>query len=216
MSLPTDIDATYANDPEDDTVQLHQEYHDALHSRYTLSDTAANLASENPVLNEGQAAHASDTQEMAVGDGSTAWADLPKFEPSDVRELASAESSTEQTGIGDSPTDITGLQIDFDVGSRPVLVRGFLPWITGTDEGTSVFLYIAETGGSHPDNIIARAVSNALPATLACLGSIEHRFTTSGSYSLRLRMNKAGSGTVGVNASGFGDEITCRFYAIEL
>lgn len=37
-TLPTNIDATYADDAEDESVQLHQEYHDVLHSAHNNVD----------------------------------------------------------------------------------------------------------------------------------------------------------------------------------
>jgi len=40
-------------------------------------DTAANWASNNPILAQGEPALETDTQRFKIGDGSTVWASLP-------------------------------------------------------------------------------------------------------------------------------------------
>ena len=39
-------------------------------------DTASNWSSKNPVLSQGEGAFETDTGNMKIGDGSTAWNDL--------------------------------------------------------------------------------------------------------------------------------------------
>jgi hypothetical protein len=43
------------------------------------SDTAANWAAENPILAAGEAGCATDTRTLKIGDGATAWNDLPSL-----------------------------------------------------------------------------------------------------------------------------------------
>lgn len=56
-------------------------------------DTAANWTSINPTLGSGEPALETDTRRQKIGDGSTAWTDLPYIPDGTVRSVSAASSS---------------------------------------------------------------------------------------------------------------------------
>jgi hypothetical protein len=161
-----------------------------------VTGTAAGMSSANPVLLAGQTGYATDTDVLAIGDGSTAWNSLPKVRPSVDPVLIS--SSATQTGIGGSPTDITALSgCAFTVGAQPWEVELFIAWIDATVTYAAALAYISTSAGT---------ILNSGAATLEASGCgsclVKHYISTPGSYNLKAQIQVlSGGGTLNVGAA---------------
>jgi hypothetical protein len=108
--------------------------------------TAAEWASANPVLSAGEPGFETDTGLFKVGDGSTAYNDLPYFAPRRADEYDSAKIEAGASGIS-SATNIAGLTVTADVdGSEAIRVHAYLGVNTTSAAGTTARLQILEDG----------------------------------------------------------------------
>lgn len=63
MTLPTDLDTTYADDPGDASVKAHQQHHDEIHAKLNGIEVGAdvtdatNVAAAGGVLSDGSVTH---------------------------------------------------------------------------------------------------------------------------------------------------------------
>lgn len=107
--------------------------HDTLNRGTVIKlrrDTETNWATDNPTLEEGETGWATDTRRVKLGDGVTAWNDLPyAVEPYNLAgvELASAEVSYNfPTTFAVSPaqaTAVVGAMIVVPATTGPVLLQ---------------------------------------------------------------------------------------------
>jgi hypothetical protein len=161
-----------------------------------LAATAASLASTNPVVAAGRLARTTDTGVFAMGDGTTAWNSLPKFYPSSAPVILTV--TTAQSGIGGSPTDLTGLSgCAFTVGAVPWEIVLSLAWLDMTASYGSVLAYISTSAGVAL-NAVAQVVDVAGNGSVI----VRHQISTPGSYNLKGQLQVlSGGGTVSAGAS---------------
>lgn len=113
------------------------------------------------------------------------------------RELAYASSTVQQTGIS-SATDLTGLSITFTVGSRPVDVELWLPWVQCTDSGATAAGLITTLTNTQT---AAGGTTSPAASAIIQIGCTE-RITAPGTYDRKARLFRAsGTGTL-TNNSG--------------
>lgn len=108
------------------------------------------------------------------------------------RELAFASTTAQQSVASATHINITGLEITFTVGDRPVEVEGYTPWVSCTAAATGG---LAIRDGANADKQYA-AIPIASSTTIGS-GSVRERITTPGEYTRRLAIARsAGSGTL--------------------
>ena len=159
-----------------------------------IVDTAANLAGDNPTPAAGQWASESDTGLAKLGDGTTAYNDLTYV---GARELDSAETDVLQSGItgtSGSPTDITGLQISFDVVARPVKVVFEHPYLVSVTAAATPFVRIRNV--SDGATIAESNTAHSTAASQFFAGRATKRIVTPGSYNWKAAVWRAGAGTL--------------------
>lgn len=128
------------------------------------------------------------------------------------RLLEEASSPSYQSGIGATATDLNGLIITFDVTTRPVLVRAYLPWTTSTSNATAIFAQITDNAGTQMSAGGGSPSAVGGPATVV----IEERITTPGTYTRKVQMLRfGGSGTVANGISTASAAATSRLSAYE-
>lgn len=159
-----------------------------------VEGTAASLASSNPVLAKGRVGRATDTNQMAYGDGVTAWNSLPKYEPvGSGTVLDIATSTVAQTNITTAPIELTGLSITFTVGTRPVEVELYLPFAYGNTANVAGRASIADASGTE---IRSTLVTPSGVNTVDKATVVKERITAAGTYTRRGRFGRnGGSGT---------------------
>jgi hypothetical protein len=128
------------------------------------------------------------------------------------RLLTEATSSSYQSGITNTATDLNGLLITFTVASRPVLCRAFLPFVSVSVAGAAVFGQITDNAGTQ---IAVSAVTPGAAGGPAVL-VIEERITTPGTYTRKVQILRyLASGTVSNNFSTGSSTVVSRLSAIE-
>lgn len=155
--------------------------------------TAAALASSNPVLGPGVVGYATDTDVAAIGDGSTAWNDLPKFRPS--TDPVVKTNIVAQTLIGNTITDVVGLNsCIFTVTAQPWLVMLDLPWVTGVGGVAATGLaYIRTSADVTVQSAVVFLGSTGFGRSM-CLAVI----STPGTYNLKGSLQRnGGAATIG-------------------
>lgn len=112
--------------------------------------TAAQWASENPILRDGELGHEKDTHKSKVGDGVTAWNKLP-YQVGDLLEMvpaAEADSTADFLGVSASVTEVLQNVIAAASIGKVRMVRfGGLQCMVWYIEGTTtvgVFGFVAE------------------------------------------------------------------------
>jgi hypothetical protein len=121
------------------------------------------------------------------------------------RELAYAESTVQQTGIGAASVDVTGLSITFTVGTRPVVVEAFLPWCIASADGDSFVVEIQDGAGT----ALTQGAFSSPGAGKADQLRATQRITTPGAYTRKAAVHRTGgAGTLTVNdAAGLPDTV---------
>lgn len=168
-----------------------------------IRDTAANLASTNPVPAIGRIVVASDSspQVFAIGDGVTAWNSLKKFEErmSPVRATVSSAKGSVTT-----VTDRTGLSITFTVGSVPWVVEYSEFFIYGTAAAGLPGLNITDNANVLKGQSIGQ-LSSVVSSGLYFGSAPPARelITTPGTYTRKARVLNFASGSL---TFGTGDD----------
>ena len=128
------------------------------------------------------------------------------------RELDVAESTTAQSGIT-TATDLTGLSIDFTVGSRPVVVRLHLPYVLASAAGTLPGAQITDAAGTATRlGGCTISTANTGPQQI----TVEERITTPGSYTRKAQMVRiGGTGTCANNYPGGAATVVSTLSATE-
>src|ERR1044071_10423548 len=109
------------------------------------------------------------------------------------KELAYAEVSTEQSGIGGTLTDITGLTITFTVGTRPVHVESYSPVVYASAAPTNILLCICDGAGTVKKQT-GFYFNNTLDSRFVI---VRERITAAGTYTRKLRAYRnVGSGNI--------------------
>jgi hypothetical protein len=123
-------------------------------------DTAANWASANPTLAQGELGTESDTTKIKIGDGTTAWNSLDYL-------INTVDSYTYGRNIFTATASQTTFSVTYTVGYVDVYMNG-VKLILGTDytatDGTSVVLTVGASSGDIIEIIDFKtfAVANAL------------------------------------------------------
>lgn len=113
------------------------------------------------------------------------------------RELASAVSTTNQTGIS-TVTDLTGLTITFTVGARPVVVEAYLPYLFSATLASKPTVTITDE-----NNVIKRSATLDLALNSGEPAYVRERISVAGTYTRKVRLLRtSGSGTLNNNVSG--------------
>lgn len=99
----------------------------------TVAGTAANLASDNPVLPSGWIGKQTDAPYLVgYGDGMTAWNDLPKYHPIIPGAYQHAATPTGLTGVGTGGADWPLLTIDvYSDGVTPTELEAYCAAVNG-------------------------------------------------------------------------------------
>lgn len=154
-------------------------------------DTAANLASSNPVVSAGLMAIESNTGLAKIGNGSTNYNDLSYL---GARMLALASTTSQQTGVAGTIVDVTSLTIAFDVVARPVRVVFYHPWLTAVTAAVEPVTYLRNTSDS---STRATRGFNLVATGDVVGGTTEEIITTPASYSIKASIQRlAGTGTI--------------------
>ena len=114
------------------------------------TDTAANLASENPILLDGEIAKESDTGKMKIGDGSTAWNSLRY-----VNGQAGSESITETVSVT-IPLGYDTYRINIDTTSADVTLT------VGDGQFDGQQMILKETGGGNVATISGSGIASVI------------------------------------------------------
>lgn len=98
-------------------------------------DTEADWESNDPTLASGEIGHVTDTDELVVGDGSTAFTSLVRWKVGGpVGGLDYAEVTSNQTvANNDGETDLTGLTVTVDVAASRRIRVSAQGGLQGTD-----------------------------------------------------------------------------------
>lgn len=136
------------------------------------------------------------------------WVDI-----SSGRELAYAESSTQQTSIGTSFVDLTGLSITFTVRSRPVMVESFHPAVLSTI-GVASSALLAFRDESNVDK--KWALQNLPTANAFYIMTNRERINTPGTYTRKASLGRnGGSGTLTHGSNGSDAKYMAFIRAVE-
>lgn len=167
----------------------------------TYIDTAANLASSNPVLDAGDYGYATDNHVLKVGDGETAWNDLPRVGSGYTLDSNTLTDTVGPTS-GTTPLEIGALQLDWESdGIREQEVGVTVPSAIGSVVGAICRIYfevdetlaqltqvpVDESGG----------IDYASPAPLHL-----RKVFTEGAHTAKVFIQRVnGTGTLTVNAN---------------
>lgn len=128
------------------------------------------------------------------------------------RLLAEAVTSDYQSGIPNAATNINGLNINFTVGSRPVLVELYLPWVANSVADGGMLASIALLDGT----ATAFATMFSPIATGAQNILVRERITTPGTYDRKGMLQRWGAtGTVSNNFNPASAAVVSRLSAVE-
>lgn len=158
-------------------------------TKASAAQSAAISAAASDATTKANAAQSAATSAAATALATHA-ADLTLH--SSGREMGYASTTAQQTNATTSQTNFTGLEITFTVVSRPVLVEGYLSWVTGSAASTCG---LALRDGSDT-NLYFAAIPLAATTTIGS-GIVRERLTTPGTYTRRMSFARsAGTGTV--------------------
>lgn len=156
-----------------------------------LVGTAASMAAENLILPAGLVGYTRDTKVTKIGDGETAWNDLPWLRVAE--EPVRASATAQQAGIT-TEVDVTGLSVGFEVGDTPWIVEANIPYALAVTNSIAATLRITDAA-----NTVKSAISMTLVAAAAGSLRCEERITTPGTYTRKARVLRSnGSGTLTV------------------
>lgn len=123
----------------------------ASQAHQTRALEAAEWASLNPVLLRGEPGFAVDTDEVAFGDGVTAWNDLPKYRPTRTEQESVYSAANVTTNVDVPSSGITVVSDGVNAGKFEAHVGASSNSTTGgrsrlqiLDDDTETILYLAD------------------------------------------------------------------------
>lgn len=158
-------------------------------------DTAANWASNNPILSEGELGLETDTQAYKIGDGVTAWASLPYNQLSpNITTLLFANQSSDPTAPAAGYTNIY---------TKPVSGRSLLKFKghSGLDSPLQPAIFQNSLWLVQPNTTTS---VSAIGGAVTSVGTISHPAASSTSYGV---CSNFASGAVGGNTAGTGQAL---------
>lgn len=109
-------------------------------------DTEADWTSNDPTLASGEVGVVTDTDELVVGDGSTAFTSLPRFGPAKpTGEIAYAQVTVGSASITTTETDIVSTSVTIPAG-RKILVTAICHW--ASSDGATYLTQKLYVGGT--------------------------------------------------------------------
>ncbi len=177
-----------------------------------IRDTLANLNANNPVVAVGRLVMTIDTvpSRFAIGDGTTAWANLYKWFSRQTP--VSASTQAVQSGISTTIVDRTNLTVTFTVGDVPWTVTATEQSVYGTAAGGIPVLHIRDGANVIKDSVRGILASAAIGSTyFGIISSVTELISVPGTYTRKSSvLNAFATGTLTFGEVGYSGRLIAR------